>query len=63
MVTFNSYRVYKNEAGESFLDLEVTLSMHPQMMIMRFTFPATSNQIKLIPEANNKSDIDSAEGI
>lgn len=43
MVTFNSYQLRKDEAGKTFLDLEVTLRFHPQLTIMRFSFPATED--------------------
>ena len=55
MVTFNSYRVYKNAAGEDFLDLEVLLALHPQTTIMRFTFPATANNPELLKYLPNRA--------
>lgn len=60
MVTFNSYRVYKNEAGETFLDLEVLLSMHEQSMIIRYTFPATANLVKLLPDKPDQNHADNS---
>jgi hypothetical protein len=43
MVTFNSFQLRKDQDGKSFLDLEVTLTWYPQRIIMRHSFPATSD--------------------
>jgi hypothetical protein len=49
MVTFNYFKLRTTEDGKTFLDLEVTLTWHPQRLIMQYSFPATADYLNLLP--------------
>jgi len=43
MVSFNYANIRKNENGKAFLDMEIQAVFDNQIIIIRNTFPATSN--------------------
>jgi hypothetical protein len=56
MITFNTFNLRKDDDGKTFLDLEVTLTWHPQRIVMRHSFPATSDYFPPFINPNHESN-------
>lgn len=58
MVTFNYATIRKDEQGKTFLDLEIQAVLNYQAVIIRNTFPATSDYPELQHiETDKKEDL------